>query len=1028
MLSREFDQMHPTKMQLRAMVLSLALSISLMGPLLTASTALELPKAKPNDIVDEDVDIDTTWDPSGSPYMVGSTIRVLTGATLTVIHGTEVHFSEGAGLIVEGTLKAGDEGGETWFKPAAGANNWNGIRFDGTSTCVFERVGSTFAKIGFDLNSSGPVWIRNSTIRYSVHPLKLTNSSRAAVSNSTLVWDNVRIVDPGSSVLTFSYLEGLTVDHAGAPRGGLRVEVTNKDDDLMLSYIVNQTGEVPPFLLQGFTINSSGRDRAPGTYIVAMSDDPFTHYVNLTLEHNGTFSSKVTWRFNWPPALTKVPVSMKAIEDHPTYYGTEVLDRNGAGSVSLNTSSSHVTYDVRNKELKFDYRDETISNETVQLTLDDGYDRTNYTVEVLVSFWPDSPRLEIDNRFIKVTEDIPVHIELEMTDEDTPLELLDVATEDPMNITYISTNTTLLAVFPDGAAPQFEINVTVTDGTSYSVKELVFIFTGVFYPPYFNGLPTELVLTEDTQMLFDLTPFIIDRDLNEGIYLKADSLNASLFSTGVISDEISPGREGYTLLISPQKDAYGTGRVSLTLTDEGGLNTTIETGVRIDPLNDAPLLDSPKVEPLEGATYRFLVTYLDVDGDQPVDLYVSVDGTLLPMTGADDSDTDLTDGKVFKAVMELEPGNHSYSFIGSDGRIAKTLDGGYFTTPEVLLYDELRGYDGLLGISTTSVGKGPVPVLTTGVAIDGQVEGAVSIGCSFRLDVVGREIRTFLVRVEITEFRNDIIAQTSRLYRPSGSTIIEVSVPYFNRTTGVLTVTLDRSSMGVNLSIWAELDPDLDSDQDGVPNFRDRFPEDRNEWNDTDSDGQGDNSDDDDDDDGFPDTVEVSAGSNPRSAASIPKDTDSDGTLDYLDEDDDGDGMPDVWEIVHLLDPLDPLDAALDPDKDALTNLEEYRRGTDPNIKEEEGNEVATIGLIILIIALVVVLLLIAAFLVIRMNRRPTFELDEGLAETVDDEWEVQGELEKEDAVECPDCKEYYPFWTEKCPFCGSENPMQGEE
>jgi len=818
------------------------------------------------------------------------------------------------------------------------------------------------------------------------------------------------------------------VDHAGAPRGGLRVEVTNKDDDLMLSYIVNQTGEVPPFLLQGFTINSSGRDRAPGTYIVALSDDPFTHYVNLTLEHNGTFSSMITWRFNWPPALTKIPVSMNAIEDHPTYYRTEVLDLNGVGSVSIQISSPHVTYDDYNMELKFDYKDETISNETVTLTLDDGYDMTNYTFKVQVAFWPDRPTLEVDNRFIKVTEDEPVHIELELSDEDTPLELLNVTTDDPLNITYIPTNTTLRAVFPDGASPQFAVNVTVTDGTSYTVKELVFIFTGVFYPPYFSGLPAELALTEDTPMLFDLTPFIFDRDKNESIYLKADTLDPALFSTGVISDEVSTGRESYTLLISPQKDAYGTGRVSLTLTDEGGLNSTLETGVRIDPLNDAPILDTPKVDLLEGATYRFLVTYLDVDGDQPVDLYVSVDGTLLPMTGADDSDRDLTDGKVFKAVLELEPGNHSYSFIGSDGRIAKTLDGGYFTTPEVLLYDELRGYDGLLGISTVSVGKGPVPVLTTGVASYGPVEGAVFIGCSFRLDVVGREIRTFLVRVEITMFRDDVIAQTSRLYRPSGSTMTEVSVPYFNRTTGVLTVTLDKSSIGANLSIWAELDPDLDSDGDGVPNFRDRFPEDRTEWNDTDSDGQGDNSDDDDDDDGFPDDVELLAGTNPRSAASFPTDTDGDGTLDYLDDDDDGDGMPDDWETLHLLDPIDPSDAGLDPDKDGMTNLEEYRKGTDPNIKDTKDEEGVDNWLVILIVALVLLLLLIAAFLVIRTNRRPTFELEEEKAETVDDEWDVQGELDSKDAVECPDCKESYPYWTEKCPFCGGENPMEGGE
>jgi hypothetical protein len=61
-------------------------------------------------------------------------------------------------------------------------------------------------------------------------------------------------------------------------------------------------------------------------------------------------------------------------------------------------------------------------------------------------------------------------------------------------------------------------------------------------------------------------------------------------------------------------------------------------------------------------------------------------------------------------------------------------------------------------------------------------------------------------------------------------------------------------------------------------------------------------------------------------------DTDGDGMPNSTDPDDDNDGMPDTYEIANGLNPLDETDAALDPDQDGYTTLEEYTAGTDPNV------------------------------------------------------------------------------------------------
>ena len=129
---------------------------------------------------------------------------------------------------------------------------------------------------------------------------------------------------------------------------------------------------------------------------------------------------------------------------------------------------------------------------------------------------------------------------------------------------------------------------------------------------------------------------------------------------------------------------------------------------------------------------------------------------------------------------------------------------------------------------------------------------------------------------------------------------------------------------------------DLDDDNDGVPDASDNAPLTPNiDQLDTDSDGIGDIEDPDDDNDGYSDADEITCGSNPLFAASLPADTDSDGIPDCLDTDDDNDGYSDTDELncdcacelanksentEGKSNPLDPSITPLDTDGDFIPN------------------------------------------------------------------------------------------------------------
>lgn len=77
---------------------------------------------------------------------------------------------------------------------------------------------------------------------------------------------------------------------------------------------------------------------------------------------------------------------------------------------------------------------------------------------------------------------------------------------------------------------------------------------------------------------------------------------------------------------------------------------------------------------------------------------------------------------------------------------------------------------------------------------------------------------------------------------------------------------------------------------------------------------------------GVNDGTEICSGTDPQNA-------DDDG---HASKDSDNDGMSDAWEKIHGLDPNDPSDAKNDPDRDGLSNLDEFKQCTSPKSADSD--------------------------------------------------------------------------------------------
>ncbi len=970
----------------------------------------------PDDLyVEEDISADILWGTPESPIYINDTITVDDGVRLTIDTGVTVRFGIGAHLIVNGSIHVGGTGDPVILRPqgAVSPGSWGGVILKDCDGATWNNVRIQGANTSIMIDNSSHIDVKNTTFLSDSISISLTNGSRVSVGNCSLNISRTSILDNNSSLLTYGYLTAYVVNYRSQTEDGFKFELIDINDDLVRSYILDRSGIVPTDLIKGRTLTSEGWNSSSGTYTASITNSSSSFIRNISFMMKDHDPMNVTFRYFRSPEIFGLPTNLSVDEDRFQNVHVEMIDHNGVGETFVTISNPAITFDQDSSSFSFYYPNETILQEILKINISDGYDSTRYDLNVTVNPRDDPLHMDLDMDHIIIRENTRYDLDLTITDEDTDVKDIDVSTDDPGNISFDRGNMSLSLLYGDGTSPEFDINISATDGTSHAFATLNISFQAVNYKPEFLEPLPDITLYEDNGTSIDLGPYVYDPDQLDTVVLTAQSLDLDLFGAAI---------DGTVLSIIPMRDRSGTGSVRVTATDSRSYSSVVNINVTMIPVNDAPTLTKPGVQDLGRGTFMFNITYSDIEGDIPVLMQIEIDKKTYNMIPLGSRGPDPVDGIPYYLIKDLDAGIHIYRFICSDGEMEVSTPSGELISEVHYDIFYLEGYGGALNITIWTTGDGSIPFIEADLPVEGSPDNKVFIGCSFIIRSNDRGISTASIRLDLSFFRKDILPLETDAWYHNGTGWARILGGMYSSLTGIYTLDLTDEPFSEIVAFFSGLDPDHDEDGDSVPDRIDAFPHDPTEWSDTDGDGVGDNRDDDDDNDGYNDTVEILAGSSPYNPDSIPLDTDGDGLIDIFDDDDDGDGMPDSWEIENGLDPLNGTDAEKDNDGDGLSNLDEYLQGKDPNRKDVEKDEEGDWLYLWIgsgLVAFLLIIIIIAAILS-RHHREEMDEIEFDDGEISDDEWEIRGELDHSDAVECDSCSGAYPRDMDKCPFCGS--------
>jgi len=361
---------------------------------------------------------------------------------------------------------------------------------------------------------------------------------------------------------------------------------------------------------------------------------------------------------NDPPAMEQLP-AVTAREDEELFLdlAPSITDVDTpVEELSLRVDSPYVQ--PEGLTLRLLYPDGILQDEVV-VEVWDGEVHSVSILRVIVEPVNDPPSFR-DLGPVTVTEDTPFELDLGplIYDTDSPSEVLTIRVDSAF---VAVEGKTLVLLYLDGVGRD-EVVVELSDGELFARATLVVNVVPVNDPPWWSDLP-EILAIEDVETALDLEQFMNDPDTPvPDLFVEVVSNYGSM--------------EGHVFRFT-YPDGVLSEQVTFTLSD-GEFRVVLTTKVVVQPINDAPELTSPSVDPpggRAGASFRFTVIFRDVDmGPNDPLVEVVIDGIAHTCSRSDEDGSPYDGGVLFLLETKLTAGAHTFYFSAIDGDGGSALD------------------------------------------------------------------------------------------------------------------------------------------------------------------------------------------------------------------------------------------------------------------------------------------------------------------------------------------------------------------